>query len=103
MLLTFQNKKCHISANIWDIGNSSTHGTVLSIMSQLNWVYLLVTEEVVGEPGTVVGRADDCEVGAKTVMELAAITWIRKIMYMQYYSFIDHYLTDKLLQLVTIV
>ena len=23
-----------------------------------------------GEPGTVVGRADDCEVGAKTVMEL---------------------------------
>ena len=56
-----------------------------------------------GEPGTVVGRADNCEVGAKTVMELAAVTWIRKIMYMQYYSFIDHYLTDKLLQLVTIV
>ena len=56
-----------------------------------------------GEPGTVVKRADDCEGGAETVIELAAITWIRKIMYMQYYSFIDHYLTDKLLQLVTIV
>ena len=56
-----------------------------------------------GEPGTVVGRADDCEVGTEIVIELAAITWIRKIIYMQYYSFIDHYLTDKLLQLVTIV
>lgn len=56
-----------------------------------------------GGPGTVVGRADDCEVDAETVIELAAITWIRKIMYMQYYSFIDHYLTDKLLQLVSIV
>lgn len=33
-------------------------------------VELVVAEEVVGEPGTVVGRADDCEVGAQTVMEL---------------------------------
>lgn len=86
-------------STIWDTGNRSTlsNDEILGLLVQREYnigvvteksvparatftEYLLVADEVVGESGIVVGRADDGKVG-ETVVELAAISWIRKIIY----------------------
>ena len=86
-------------SKIWDTENRSTlsNDEILGFLVQREYnigvvteksvpgratltEYLLVAEEGVGESGIVVGMADDGKVG-ETVVELAAIIWIRKIIY----------------------
>ena len=97
MLLTFQNKMKNVISQhylrYWQSFNSRNSSLsnyeILGLLVQREYhigvvteksvparatltEYLLVAEEVVGESGIVVGRADDGKVG-ETVEELAAI------------------------------